>query len=113
MWVRIPRMSALDWCIVAFVALAVFRGARTGFLAGLFSLAGVLLGASVGSRVARHLIPEGESPFLGAAITLVSIVSFAILGEMIARSAGGSLRGRLRGGGSSALDSAGGAALGL
>lgn len=72
-----------------------------------------MLGASIGSRVAGHLIPEGESPFLGAAITLVSIVSFALLGELIARSAGGSLRNRLRNGGPSLLDSAGGAVLGL
>src|SRR5215216_1060563 len=82
-------MTTLDLLIVLFVLLTVLRGARTGLLAGVFSLVGVVVGASLGSRVAPYLMPEGENPLFGAGITLVSILA------------------------SEALDGLGGAALGL
>lgn len=106
-------MSTLDLIIALFVALIVLRGARTGFLAGAFSLAGVVLGASLGSRIAPSLLPDNESPIYNAGITLAAIVAFAILGDVLARMIGGSLRARLRGSTSTALDGIGGAALGL
>ncbi|MGH3085701.1 MAG: CvpA family protein, partial [Rubrobacteraceae bacterium] len=105
--------TTLDVFIGLFVLLIVVRGARTGFLAGVFSLVGVVIGASVGSRVARHLLPEGESAVFSAGITLASILAFAVLGDVIARSVGGSIRSRLTSPTSSALDGLGGAALGL
>ncbi|HET7479791.1 MAG TPA: MarP family serine protease [Rubrobacteraceae bacterium] len=106
-------MTTLDLFIVLFVALIVLRGARTGFLAGAFSLAGVVLGASLGSRLAPSLLPENESPVYNAGITLAAIVAFAILGDVLARIIGGSLRARLRSQTSMMLDGLGGAALGL
>ncbi len=89
------------------------RGARTGFLAGVFSLAGVVVGVSLGSRLAPFLLPENESAIFRAGITLATILAFAVLGDIIARAIGGSLRARLSGPTSNALDGAGGAALGL
>jgi S1-C subfamily serine protease len=112
-WGRIWRMPILDLFIALFVALVVVRGARTGFLAGVFSLVGVVVGASVGSRVAPTLLPENENPIFGAGITLTGILAFAILGEVLARAIGGSLRSRLSSPASEALDGLGGAALGL
>ncbi|HSK98958.1 MAG TPA: MarP family serine protease [Rubrobacteraceae bacterium] len=106
-------MSALDLFIALFVVLVVVRGARTGFLAGVFSLVGVVVGASVGSRVAPTLLPEGENPIFGAGMTLIGILAFAILGEVLARAVGGSLRSRLSSPASEALDGLGGAVLGL
>ena len=106
-------MVALDFFIVLFVVLAVLRGVRTGFLAGVFSLVGVVLGASVGSRIAPSLAPEGGNPIYGLGITLIGIVAFAVLGEILARIVGGSLRNRLTGPASAALDGLGGGALGL
>lgn len=103
----------LDLFIGLFVLLVVVRGARTGFLAGVFSLIGVVVGASVGSRVAQNLLPDNEGAVFGAGITLVSILAFAILGDVLARAVGGSIRSRLTGSTSSALDGLGGAALGL
>src|SRR5215218_4045153 len=82
-------MTTLDVFIALFVVLTVLRGARTGFLAGVFSLVGVILGASLGSRVAPYLLPEGESPAFVAGITLISILAFAAFGEVVARTAGG------------------------
>jgi len=106
-------MATLDLLIALFVFLAVLRGARTGFLAGVFSLVGVVVGASVGSRIAPSLMPQSENPLYGAGITLASILAFAVLGEVVARSIGGSLRNRLPNPASEALDGLGGAVLGL
>lgn len=106
-------MTTLDLIIALFVVLIVLRGARTGFLAGAFSLAGVVLGASLGSRIAPALLPQDESPIYNAGITLAGIVAFAVLGDVVARMIGGSLRARLRSPASEALDGAGGALLGL
>lgn len=106
-------MNALDVLIVIFVVLTALRGARTGFLAGAFSLVGMVLGASLGSRLAPFLLPDRGNPLFGTVITLASIVAFAVLGDVIARTIGGSLRSRLRGSVPGALDWMGGAALGL
>ena len=103
----------LDVLIALFVVVVVLRGARTGFLAGVFSLVGVVVGASVGSRIAPSLMPENGNPIYGAGITLGSIIAFAILGEVVARTIGGSIRDRLSSPTSEALDGLGGAALGF
>lgn len=106
-------MNVLDLFIALFVVLVVLRGVRTGFLAGVFSLAGVVLGVSLGSRIAPMLVPENEGLIFRAGITLASILAFAILGDVLARAIGGSIRARLRGPASDRLDGLGGAALGL
>jgi len=106
-------MVVLDVFIALFVLLAVLRGARTGFLAGAFSLVGVVVGASVGSRVAHYLAQDGGNPVLGVGVTLISVVAFAVLGEILARVVGGSLRNRISNPASTALDNVGGGALGL
>jgi S1-C subfamily serine protease len=106
-------VNTLDLFIALFMLLIVLRGARTGFLAGVFSLVGVVLGASLGSRLALLLLPEGQSPIFRAGITLLSILAFAVLGEVVARAAGGALRAKLSSPASEALDGLGGAVLGL
>jgi S1-C subfamily serine protease len=106
-------MAALDIFIALFVLLAVLRGARTGFLAGVFSLVGVVVGASVGSRIASSLVTDGSNPVYGVGVTLICVVAFAVLGEILARLIGGSLRNRLSHPTSTTLDNIGGGALGL
>ena len=106
-------MGVLDLFIALFVVLVVTRGARTGLIAGVFSLAGVVVGVSLGSRLAPLLLPDNESAVFRAGITLVTILAFAVLGDVIARAIGGSLRARLSGPASNILDGAGGAILGL
>src|SRR5215208_3081063 len=106
-------LNVLDVFIALFVVITVLRGARTGFLAGVFSLVGVVVGASVGSRIAPSLMPEDGNPLYGAGITLGSILAFAVLGEVIARTIGGSIRDRLSSPTSETLDGLGGAALGF
>ena len=106
-------MGVLDLFIVLFVVLVVARGARTGFLSGVFSLVGVVLGVSVGSRLAPLLVPENEGLVFRAGVTLASILAFAVLGDVLARAVGNSIRSRLRSSASAKLDGLGGAALGL
>jgi S1-C subfamily serine protease len=106
-------ISVLDLLIGIFIFVSVLRGARTGFLAGVFSLVGVVVGASVGSRIASSLMPDGGNPVYGAGITLGSILAFSVLGEVVARSVGGSIRNRLSSPASATLDGLGGALLGL
>ena len=106
-------ISVLDLFIGIFIFVSVLRGARTGFLAGVFSLVGVVVGASVGSRIAPYLLPDGENPIYGAGITLGSILAFSVLGEVIARSMGGSIRNRLSNPTSATLDGLGGGLLGF
>jgi S1-C subfamily serine protease len=106
-------LNVLDVFIAIFVVVTVLRGARTGFLAGVFSLVGVVVGASVGSRIAPSLMPEDGNPLYGAGITLGSILAFAVLGEVVARTIGGSIRDRLSSPTSETLDGLGGAALGF
>jgi S1-C subfamily serine protease len=106
-------LNFLDVLIVLFVVVTVLRGARTGFLAGVFSLVGVVVGASVGSRIAPSLMPEAGNPLYGAGITLGSILAFSVLGEVLARTIGGSIRNRLTSPTSETLDGLGGAALGF
>jgi S1-C subfamily serine protease len=106
-------LNALDLFIGIIIVVSVLRGARTGFLAGVFSLVGVVVGASVGSRIAPSLLPDGGNPIYGAGITLGSILAFSVLGEIIARSMGGSIRNRLSSPASAKLDGLGGGLLGF
>lgn len=109
---KIPPVNTLDLIIGLFALLLVWRGARTGFLAGTLSLVGVLIGAALGSRVAPLLLNDAGSLLIGPVLTLVCIVAFAVLGDAVGRTVGGALRDRLVGP-AGTLDSLGGAAVGL
>jgi S1-C subfamily serine protease len=106
-------VNVLDIFIVLFVVFLVWRGSRTGFLAGALSLVGVVLGAALGSRVVPALLQGDGDLVFGSAITLASIVAFAVLGDILARAASGFLRDKIEGATSEALDQAGGALLGV
>jgi uncharacterized membrane protein required for colicin V production len=110
---ELAGLNVLDVFIALFVVVVILRGARTGFLAGVFSLAGVVVGASAGSRIASSLMPEDGYHIYGAGITLGSILAFAVLGEVVARTIGGSIRNRLSSPTSETLDGFGGAVLGF
>src|SRR5215216_5104252 len=110
---ELADLNVLDVLITLFVVVVILRGARTGFLAGVFSLVGVVVGVSAGSRIASSLMPEDGNSIYGAGITLGSILAFAVLGEVIARTIGGSIRNRLSSPASETLDGFGGAVLGF
>jgi S1-C subfamily serine protease len=106
-------VNVLDLFIVLFVVFLVWRGSRTGFLAGALSLVGVVLGAALGSRVVPALLEGDGDLVFGSVITLASIVAFAVLGDILARAASGFLQGKIESATSEALDRAGGALLGV
>jgi S1-C subfamily serine protease len=103
----------LDLFILLFVVFLVWRGFRTGFLAGALSLVGVVLGAALGSRIVPALLDGDGDLVFGSVITLASIVAFAVLGDILARAASGFLQEKIEGANSEALDRAGGALLGV
>ena len=105
-------MNFLDFFIVVFVVFLAWRGARTGFLAGALSLAGVVLGAALGSRLVSALLEDDGDLVFGSIITLASIMAFAVLGDVLARAAGGYLGQRITNPASETLDRTGGAILG-
>ncbi|TCJ20296.1 MarP family serine protease [Rubrobacter taiwanensis] len=107
------ELNILDWLIVAFAVLLAMRGLSAGFLASLLSLAGVVAGAFLGSRLAPALLSgETLAPY-GPLISIAGALIFAAIGEAAARSLGDRLRRRLKDGGLvAALDGLGGALFG-
>ena len=79
-------MTGLDWIIVAFVVLLAWYGALQGFIVGAMTLAGLALGAAIGSRIGPLLLPEGSaSPYaplfaLGGALALGSLFATGLEG---------------------------------
>jgi len=102
----------LDLFIALFVLFLVWRGARTGFLAGALSLVGVILGATLGSRLVSTLLGGGGDLIFGSIVTLASIMAFAVLGDVLARAVSGYLSEKITTPTSETLDRAGGAILG-
>src|SRR5436305_2015270 len=76
-------MTAVDWIAIVIVVFAALGGATQGFVWSGLSLAGLLVGAVVGGRLAPVLLSGGsKSPYapvlaLAGAVTLA--VTFAIV----------------------------------
>lgn len=57
---NLPTMTAVDWVIVAFVMLLAVYGYMQGFVVGALSLAGFVVGAFLGTRLAGVIVPGGD-----------------------------------------------------
>ena len=101
----------MDWIAIAVVAIAAFLGFRKGLVASALSLAGVVVGAYLGARLAPHVLPGGNSPFTPL-VGLGGAAVGAVLLEMVGTMAGSSLRGTMRIPPLRLLDSLGGLAVG-
>lgn len=71
-------MSIADYVVIGVVAIAGLYGIATGFLRGVFSLAGFAAGAYLGARLAPQILSDG-SPYvpavaLGGAILLGTVM---------------------------------------
>jgi S1-C subfamily serine protease len=103
-------VTAIDWIIVAFVVVMALWGFLQGLIVGALSLAGFVVGAIAGARLAPLLLNEGsKSPYA----PLFALLAALILGGVLAmglESLGFKLRGLLVGP-LGILDSAGGALL--
>jgi S1-C subfamily serine protease len=79
-------VTGLDLIIAGAIALLALFGWARGFLAGALSLAGLALGAVIGTRLAPLLLPDGaESPYapllgLGGAIVIGSVLASGLGG---------------------------------
>jgi len=104
-------VTRVDWIAIAVVAVAAFLGFRKGLVASALSLAGVVVGAYLGARLAPHVLPGGNSPFTPL-VGLGGAAVGAVFLEMIGTMAGSSLRGTLRVPPLRLLDSLGGFAVG-
>lgn len=69
-------MTVVDWLIVAFAAVLAFYGYLQGFIAGVLSLTGFTLGAFLGTRVGRLLLPSGSHSLYAPL--------FALMGALLA-----------------------------
>ena len=105
-------MNLFDWIALALVVLLAIAGYFRGLLTAALSLAGIVVGAIVGSRVAPHLLSEGSRSPYTPLFALAGAAVFAILFESIGSFAGGVLRSKLRFKPLRAVDSAGGFLLG-
>ena len=105
-------MTTVDWIALVFVAATGLLGFKKGLIASALSLAGIVVGAIVGARLAPHLLTGGSAspytPLAGLAGAAVGAVLLETAGSMAGRTLRGSLPLRpLR-----TLDSLGGLVLG-
>ena len=105
-------MTRVDWFALLFIALAAFFGYRKGLISSALSVAGIVVGAVVGARLAPHLLAEGaESPYTPL-VGLAGAAVGAVLLETLGTIAGAVLRKKVEVGPARAFDSAGGLILG-
>jgi S1-C subfamily serine protease len=105
-------VTKVDLIAIGFVALTAFIGWRKGLVASALSLAGVVLGAWLGSRIAPELLQGGQhSPYTPLAALAGAAVG-AILFETLGTLAGSALRVRLREPRLRSIDATGGIVLG-
>jgi S1-C subfamily serine protease len=86
-------VNAVDWIAVVLVAFTAFGGFHRGLVTGLLSLAGLVVGAVVGARIAPDVVGEGS-----AFVPLVALGAAAaggMLGQSLGIFAGRSARGTL------------------
>ena len=105
-------MTKVDLIAIGFVALTAFIGWKKGLVASALSLAGIVLGAWLGSRLAPDLLQGGRnSPYTPLAALAGAAVG-AILLETLGTLAGSALRSRLRQPRLRSFDAGGGIVLG-
>jgi S1-C subfamily serine protease len=84
-------VTRLDWLAVAVIALTALNGLRRGLLAGVLGLAGIVVGAVVGAKLAPQLLSGDESPWTPV-VALAGAVMLATFLQSIGAVAGHTLR---------------------
>src|SRR5918911_3725808 len=105
-------MSKVDLAALGLVALTAFIGWKKGLLASALSVAGIVLGGWLGSRIAPALLQGGTSSPYTPLAALAGAAVGAILLETLGTLAGTALRSRLRRPRLHAVDASGGLVLG-
>jgi len=84
-------VTRVDWIAIGVIGVAALLGFRRGFVESVLSLAGLVAGAYLGSRVAPHILPGSDSSFTPL-IGLAGAVAGAVLLQSLASIAGHWLR---------------------
>ena len=105
-------MATVDWIALAVIALSALAGWRRGLVLSGLSLAGLIAGAYLGSRIAPHLLRGGSTSRWTALAGLVGALAGAVLLQGLGALAGSFVRGGLRLTPLRFLDSLGGIAFG-
>ena len=96
MLLHTPPVTAVDWIAIAVVGVCAIGGWRRGLIASALSLAGLVLGAYAGSRIAPHLLTGGSTSAWTPLAGLVGAFAGAALLQTAASIAGSFLRGGLK-----------------
>jgi hypothetical protein len=110
-WVGAPGMTAVDWIIVAFVALMALWGYAQGLIVSALSLAGFAGGAFAGSRLAPLLLDQGSSSPYAPLFSLVTALMVGGFAAIIFEALGEGIRRRMSFRAADVLDGIGGAML--
>jgi S1-C subfamily serine protease len=88
-------VARADWIALAIVALSALAGLKRGLIATALSLGGLVVGATIGARLAPHFLHNGaESPYTPLAALAGALVGAALL-QSVASAAGSVARGSL------------------
>ncbi|HUK95078.1 MAG TPA: MarP family serine protease [Gaiellaceae bacterium] len=89
-------MTVVDWVAVAFVVCAALGGAAQGLVWSGLSLAGLVVGAIIGGRLAPVLLSEGSSSPYAPVFAVAGAITLAVLFEVVGSSLGAAVRSRER-----------------
>ena len=104
-------MTAIDWIIVAFVAMMALWGYAQGLIVSALSLAGFAGGAFVGSRIAPLFLEQGSSSPYAPLFSLVSALMLGGLAAIVFEALGEGIRRRMSFRAADVADGVGGAIL--
>ena len=78
-------MTNVDWLALAFVAFTALLGLKKGLIGSALSLAGIVVGAIVGSRLAPQLLTGGSNSAYTPLAALAGAAFGALLFETLGR----------------------------
>ncbi len=76
-------MTRIDWIAAGVIAISALIGLRRGLIGGLLGLAGIVVGAYIGAKLAPEFLSGRESPYTplvalgGAAVLVILFQSIA------------------------------------
>jgi hypothetical protein len=104
-------MTNVDWIALGVIGLGALSGLRRGLVATGLSLAGIVAGAIIGSRIAPGLLPDQAASYSSLVALGGAVIGAGVL-HAVASFAGSIVRGGLRLPGIRQLDSLGGGLVG-
>jgi S1-C subfamily serine protease len=88
-------VTALDWLLIAWVALWALLGVARGMTEQVLSLAGLAIGAAAGSRLAPFLLPDGRESVWLPLVALGTAIAGALIVQAILLQLAAPLRRRV------------------